>query len=147
MLPDIDEDAEVHNFHALSRCRQVLAIVRQFFAIVLVPPVMGSLLGIFVSLIPPLHGLFVDITEQRDQAPLGFVFDALSRLGQAAVPLNLIVLGSNLSAGGDFKAMPLFTLVCVVLAKMVIVPSLVTASVFGLSHAFGTGAGIVPEAW
>ena len=62
------------------------------------PPVVGALLGMFVASFPKLRGVFVDMIDRDDTAPLEWLFDALYNVGQAAVPINMMILGCNLSA-------------------------------------------------
>ena len=61
------------------------------------PPVVGALAGIFVAA-TPLRGMFVDLVDRGSHAPLQFFFDGLYTVGVAAVPINMIILGCNLSA-------------------------------------------------
>lgn len=67
------------------------------------PPVCGALLGILVSLFPALRNIWVSASLSpstsnavRD-APLGWLFDAIVALGKSAIPINMAVLGANLS--------------------------------------------------
>ena len=46
----------------------------------------------------PLRGIFVDIEDRNSDAPLQWLFDGLYAVGQAAVPINMIILGCNLNA-------------------------------------------------
>ena len=62
------------------------------------PPVVGAILGMVVASIPDLRGLFVDLIDRSDDAPLEWFFDGLYAVGQAAVPINMMILGCNLSA-------------------------------------------------
>ena len=62
------------------------------------PPVVGAILGMIVASIPELRGIFVDLIDRSDDAPLEWFFDGLYAVGQAAVPINMMILGCNLSA-------------------------------------------------
>ena len=64
------------------------------------PPVVGALLGIFVAA-TPLRGIFVDLIDRGSHAPLQFFFDGLYAVGLTAVPINMMILGCNLSASYD----------------------------------------------
>jgi predicted permease len=75
-------------------CETCLKVVRRC----LQPPVVGALLGLFVASFPGLRGIFVDIVDRTGDAPLEWFFDGLYAVGQAAVPLNMMILGCNLSA-------------------------------------------------
>mmetsp|Transcript_16391 Transcript_16391/g.29823 ORF Transcript_16391/g.29823 Transcript_16391/m.29823 type:complete len:444 (-) Transcript_16391:67-1398(-) len=62
------------------------------------PPVIAAMLGLFIASIGPLRNIFVDTFDRDDDALLEWAFDAIYTVGQAAVPLNMIILGCNLSA-------------------------------------------------
>lgn len=102
------------------------------------PPVIGALLGIFVAA-TPLRGIFVDLVDRGSHAPLQFFFDGLYHVGIAAVPINMMILGCNLSAsyssqpkkpttevpGEPRKPSNLLstrTLIAIVIGKMLIMP-------------------------
>ncbi|CAB9512097.1 expressed unknown protein [Seminavis robusta] len=105
----------------LSRCLQ--------------PPVVGALAGIFVAA-TPLRGVFVDLVDRSSSAPLEWFFDGLYAVGQAAVPINMIILGCNLSAsymtqkasdgkGADSKKSNLLSqkaMISIVIGKMLVMP-------------------------
>jgi predicted permease len=62
------------------------------------PPVVGALLGMLVASQPWLRGLLVDLVDRGGHAPLQWFFDGLHSVGQTAVPINMMILGCNLSA-------------------------------------------------
>ncbi len=66
------------------------------------PPVIGALLGI-VCAVTPVRGILVDIVDRDASAPLQWLFDGLYAVGQAAVPINMMILGSNLSASHQLQ--------------------------------------------
>jgi hypothetical protein len=96
------------------------------------PPVIGALMGLLVVSIPPLRGVLVDTVTRKSNAPLQFVFDGLLTLGQAAIPINMVILGASLLPKG--KKIPESanvvhagdlarkSLVGIVVGKMVIMP-------------------------
>lgn len=93
------------------------------------PPVIGALLGLFVASIPQLRGLFVDLRTRSDSAPLEWFFDGIYSIGLAAVPINMCILGINLSITSMKTKMDLAaaeiskkTIVAVVIGKMVVMP-------------------------
>ncbi len=94
------------------------------------PPVIGALLGLFVASQPHIRGLFVDLIDRAAHAPLEWMFDGLYHVGEAAVPINMIILGCNLSASypskyEDTSKMSLFsteTTIAIVIGKMVVMP-------------------------
>ena len=60
----------------------------------LTPPVVAALSGALVGLLPFGPQLVV-----KPASPFGWAFAAAAKLGAAAVPLNLLVLGASLSKG------------------------------------------------
>ena len=75
-------------------CSLVLGqVLRQ----VLQPPVVGAASGFLVASVSPLRAQLVDMTDRNGNAPLEWAFAALFAVGQAAVPINMIILGVNLS--------------------------------------------------
>jgi len=77
--------------HLCETCTKVIKRCLQ-------PPVVGALLGLFFASFPTLRGILVDIVDRTGDAPLEWFFDGLYTTGQAAVPLNMMILGCNLSA-------------------------------------------------
>lgn len=114
--------------------------IRNVFDRCFQPPVVGSILGIIAAM-TPIRGLFVDIVDRRSDAPLQWMFDGLYSVGQTAVPINMMILGCNLSSdkksGNQSSSHGLFsgrTAVGIVLGKMVILPIIGILSVFILKH-------------
>ena len=89
------------------------------------PPVVGAMLGLFVAA-TPLRGIFVDVVDRSSDAPLQWFFDGLYHVGQAAVPLNMMILGCNLSASHFGSSEKLFlstnTMLAIVVGKMLVMP-------------------------
>jgi predicted permease len=103
------------------------------------PPVVGALGGIFCAM-TPLRGYFVDIVDRSAHAPLQWLFDALYAVGQTAVPINMMILGCNLSASSmnadheqktsksdssfpdNANLLSTKTMVWIVIGKMIIMP-------------------------
>ena len=99
--------------------------IPKFLAAALQPPVVGSLLGLFVAAIPPVRALFVDITAGNKPALLGWLFDAIVCAGQASVPVGMAVLGANLSLTVQSKnrhSVASSTVAAVLVGKMIILP-------------------------
>lgn len=88
---------------------------------VLQPPVVASLLAIGVAA-SPLRGAFVDPTADHI-APLQFLADGMQRLGAAAVPINMLILGASLSRGAHWKTLPLGLNMSVAVSKMAVMPA------------------------
>lgn len=82
------------------------------------PPVVGALVGMLCALYTPLRSTIVNQFE--------FIFDGLYSVGQAAVPINMMILGCNLGSSQTTlsKAMPMDTMVGIVIGKLLVVPLL-----------------------
>jgi predicted permease len=97
----------------------------------LTPPVVGALLGMVVAA-TPLRGIFIDLQHRADKAPLEWLFDGIYSVGQAAIPLNMMILGMNLSASqnavDESKLLSMPTMIGIVIGKMVIMPLIGIAS-------------------
>jgi len=105
--------------------------VTEILSNALVPPVIATLVGLVVGL-TPLRDLLLDLKDQDGDAPLEFVYDGLYLLGQAAVPVNLLVLGGTLASGADFQALPLRVGAAIAVSKLVLLPALMTLVVYAL---------------
>ena len=103
------------------------------------PPVIGAVLGLIVAS-TRLRGSFVDIVNRADAAPLEWMFDGLYSVGQSAVPINMLILGCNLSASTLSKKsapnpnlLSNKTMAAIVIGKMVLMPVLGILSCWILS--------------
>lgn len=116
-----------------DRCGKRLKHILFMF---LSPPVAATLLGILVAFIRPLQNQFVNLNDWTlpDKRALDWVYNAIRTLGQAAVPVNLLMLGSNLSKGADFSALPVRMAIGLTLTKMLLQPALVAFFVFCVSR-------------
>ena len=122
------------------------------------PPVIGAVMGLFVAS-TPLRGIFVDLINRADAAPLEWVFDGLCKymlkfitiltlfadcVGQAAVPVNMIILGCNLSASSlsskpnehkkNSNLLSNQTMLAIIIGKMLVMPIIGMISCFILSY-------------
>jgi predicted permease len=94
------------------------------------PPVIGALLGLFVASMPALRGILVDTVTRANQAPLQWFYDGLYSLGQAAVPINMVILGSSLIPSNKkdvdddmaIQMLPKRSMIGIVIGKMVVLP-------------------------
>lgn len=94
------------------------------------PPVIAILVGLAIGLCPypqpyGLRQLLVDVASQDGDASLQFIFKGLYQLGDAAVPINLVILGATLADGGALGELSLKTNFLIVIAKMVLMPIIV----------------------
>lgn len=102
------------------RKREVMwTVLRRVFP----PPVVAALLGLFVALIEPLRGIFVDLVHRDGDSPFEWFFDGIVKLGAAAVPINMIVLGSALAKGAR-KTISIRLALSVAFGKLIVMPSI-----------------------
>ena len=132
------------------------------------PPVTAAVLGLFIASFHNLRGMFVNIYgDKGKRAPLQFLFDGIytvcscglcgcftsndlifsqffSQVGQSAVPINMIILGINLSStfqkkskrvvGKDDADLSNKTMFALVVAKMIVMPIIGILSTWFLEH-------------
>ena len=77
--------------------RGTCGTLQNIFDRCLQPPVLGAIAGIAVA-VTPARGIFVDLVDRDSDAPLQWLFDGLYSVGLTAVPINMMILGCNLSA-------------------------------------------------
>lgn len=95
------------------------------------PPVVGGIAGIICA-VSPARGVFVDLVHRNSSAPLQWLFDGLYAVGLTAVPINMIILGCNLSSSSPAKQatvdekstnmLSTRTMVGIVVGKMIVQP-------------------------
>lgn len=131
---DIQQSATGDTWHTLrnilDRCLQ--------------PPVVGAIAGIVVAVLPGVRGIFVDLVDRDSDAPLQWLFDGLYAVGLTAVPINMLILGANLSASlkslhqqrkdgivpaaakdeGKSGLMSFSTMLGIVIGKMIVLPTI-----------------------
>jgi len=98
------------------------ALVQTLVERVFPPPVIAALLGMLVNFMYPLRGLLVD-SNRKEGAIFQWVFNGLKKIGQAAVPINMFILGNTLTSGISSGSVPMRTAIVVTLAKMVVMPT------------------------
>jgi auxin efflux carrier family protein len=90
------------------------------------PPVIGAIAGIICASFPWLRGLFVDLDDRDSDAPLQFLFDGLYAIGTTAVPINMMILGCNLSSSTTpsqtASTLSMTTMVGIMVGKMIVMP-------------------------
>jgi predicted permease len=124
--PNVGVPSDVLGFDKICECCTIVG--KQLFQ----PTIVASVLGIFVAWIPALRHVLVDIHRAKSHAPLGWLFDALHSVGQAAIPINMIMLGSTLSQGlssipDDFQWAPNLA---IAFGRLVIVPAIAMLTLF-----------------
>ena len=95
------------------------------------PPAMGAVLGFCVASYAPARGLFVDLQSRADNAPLEWIFDGMRALAASAIPVNMCVVGVNLSMASQQRSSRSSSkdelvdnkvILAVVLGKMLLMP-------------------------
>lgn len=109
--------------------------LRQLVSSALVPPVIAILCSFTICMLhihgyPFLKELFVDTDDFENDHALEWLFDAIKTLGKAAVPLNMLVLGSGLGNIPNFSSIPWPSTIALVFAKLVVHPALGFGLVF-----------------
>lgn len=84
---------------------------------ILQPPIMASVLAMFIGIIPFLKQLIL-----TDDAPFFFITDSCIILGGAMVPCIMIALGGNLIGGPGNSKIGMRTTVAIVFARLFLVP-------------------------
>jgi predicted permease len=74
----------------------VVETAKAIFQKALQPPVIASLAGRLFA-ITPISSILVDNVDRDDDAPLEWFYDGIYTVGQAAIPINMIILGANLA--------------------------------------------------
>ena len=127
------EAAKAPDDPVLGQWRRVVASLRAVGGRVASPPIYGIAVGLVLGLTPPLRGLVVSTTEQK--APLRCLMQAARLLGNAAIPINTMLLGASLSKGPTWHAVRRSTIAGVVLCKLVVLPLIALLLVGALSSA------------
>lgn len=105
--------------------KRIISMLKNFIS----PVSFTLILSIAVAMSPPLKALFVKSTfhipnAPDGQPPLSFVMDTVSYIGNASVPLGLILLGATI-ARLEIKSMPegfWKTAIGITIARLVILP-------------------------
>eukprot|EP00191_Tetraselmis_sp_GSL018_P013793 CAMPEP_0177580568 /NCGR_PEP_ID=MMETSP0419_2-20121207/1633_1 /TAXON_ID=582737 /ORGANISM="Tetraselmis sp., Strain GSL018" /LENGTH=412 /DNA_ID=CAMNT_0019069451 /DNA_START=389 /DNA_END=1628 /DNA_ORIENTATION=- len=113
----------------VSSLQAVMVRVRGFVSATFQPPVVASLIGMLIA-VTPARGIFVDVVTRNGDAPLQFLTDGIMRIGQAAVPINMLILGASLSKGADWTTVPWSLNLSIAVSKLCVMP------VVGVSMAF-----------
>ena len=98
---------------------------------ILPPPSVAAVSGMVVALVTPLRGLLVDLKDRDDDAPLEWLFDGVQSIGQAAVPINMFILGNSLAKRvfqeehrASSSGVPRRARFAVAFAKLAVMPSI-----------------------
>ncbi|KAI5081765.1 hypothetical protein GOP47_0002227 [Adiantum capillus-veneris] len=81
------------------------------------PPVSSSIIALIIGATPMLKNLLL-----ADGAPLSFLTDSMSILGNAMIPCILLALGGNLEGGPGSSKLGLRTTIAITLTRLFIMP-------------------------
>lgn len=98
----------------------------------------GAIAGILCAL-TPLRGIFVDLVDRDGDTPLEWFFDGLYAVGLTAIPINMMLLGCNLSSSSQMQQLqsipttelidrrntgllPTSTMVGIMVGKLIVLP-------------------------
>ncbi|KAK3288415.1 hypothetical protein CYMTET_4108 [Cymbomonas tetramitiformis] len=130
------EDDDMESLAPTNSMQSMLMLGRKMVSNGMQPPVVASLLGLVVALFPGARGLLVDTADHDDDRPMEWLFDGIRKVGQAAVPINMIILGASLSRGANLKEIPLRSNIAVLISKMVVMPAIGVGTYFFLKAVF-----------
>jgi predicted permease len=107
--------------------RATLAVMQRVAS----PPIYGIIAGLCIGLLPWMRALLVGertavacgAETDAPQAPLRFLMQASQLMGDAAIPVNTMLLGASLSKGPAWREVPLRLTVAVVLCKLALMPA------------------------
>ncbi|CAK0857758.1 unnamed protein product [Prorocentrum cordatum] len=85
----------------------------------------------------PLNAFLFPNADPGSKRVFDWVYQGLRSISNAAVPVNLLMLGANLSKGADFGALPLSTSVALATTKMILQPAVVMCLVWLVSRVVG----------
>jgi predicted permease len=96
----IDDSASLNQPEATASIKKKVTLI---LTKLLPPPVIAALLGITVTAIPQLRGLLVNLqpNDESVAVPFGWLFNGINIIGGAAIPINMVILGVNLSMAAD----------------------------------------------
>eukprot|EP00927_Polykrikos_kofoidii_P019435 TRINITY_DN19086_c0_g1_i1.p1 TRINITY_DN19086_c0_g1~~TRINITY_DN19086_c0_g1_i1.p1 ORF type:complete len:415 (-),score=42.33 TRINITY_DN19086_c0_g1_i1:98-1342(-) len=101
-------------------CLTIRAVLRA----ALVPPVIGVLLGFVLAIHEPIRSFIVDTRDFDNDGLFEWLFNAIQAFGNAAVPMNMLVLGSSLASTPSCSAINWRLTLSVVFSKLVLHPTL-----------------------
>ena len=111
----------------------IFGTLRKIFKDLISPVSLSILISFPITLTPKLKALFVLVPGSQmpstpdGQPPLSFVLDATSFIGNSAIPLALICLGSSLARlhipkKGEWKKLPLGAIGSLAAGKLLVMP-------------------------
>jgi predicted permease len=123
---------------ASSQPKTLPVKVKELLKAIFSPPVVAVCFGVLIGLSPPVHSIFVDRNDFDNDRPLEFLFNAIRDFGQAAVPMQMMVLGASLASIPSFASIQWPATIAVTFCKLVVHP----AAGFGIIYLVDTAGGI-----
>lgn len=117
--------------------------LQEFAGVIFTPPVIAILLALVLGIIDAVRSLLVDIFSYSNDAVLEWAFNAINAFGEAAVPMNMLVLGAGLANVPKLSAIHWPSTIAVILVKMVIYPAVAFGFIAGMIYS-GLIAWMVP---
>lgn len=94
------------------------------------PPVIAVILGVVVGVVKPLRNQLVDYHDFDGDRPLQWGFNAVASFGQAAVPVNMMILGAALANTPSFSSIHWPSTISTAFSKLVLCPAIAFAVVY-----------------
>ncbi len=115
--------------------RPAIVYLRAIRDAFLKPAVIAALTAMVIAF-TPIHDILVDLKDRDNDAPLQWLFNAIRSTGRAAVPINMLVLGTTLAKGARWNSVRLSTNLLIALSRLVIMPciGIVTVKVLARMH-------------
>ncbi|GAX80754.1 hypothetical protein CEUSTIGMA_g8189.t1 [Chlamydomonas eustigma] len=112
----------------LQKTMSVLKATRDAF---LTPPILSSVAALVVGQIPALKAALFSPSGQ-----LHLIGEVANVFGECLIPSVMLMLGANLSKGPGAGEVPALSLICTVIARLVVLPTVGTACILG-AHSLG----------
>lgn len=142
-LTPVQESAEPPSKHSV-RARKALKIMKSMARSFCMPASLAIVISFPIALINPLKALFVEVDgyymhpAPDGEPPLGVIYDFAEFVGAAAVPLNLICLGSALARlnvpRSQWPNLPLGAISWLAIGRMLLMPIFGVLICEGLIH-------------
>lgn len=127
------EEEDIRTSPPSTQRNEIFHILSKIGQKAMQPPAIGAIVGFVAASIPVLRGLFVSLSHRDDNAPLEWIFDGILALAKSAIPVNMCVVGVNLSIAaqrqGTKESASHKTIAAVVIGKMLIMPLVGVATV------------------
>ncbi|KAJ3358012.1 Protein M3 [Entophlyctis luteolus] len=111
---------EIHDDERFDK-QKFLASLKHWVLMCLNPNMVATVVGLFVTLIPALRNLFYDGNTASTQ-PLGFLFNALELVGNGAVAIGLLNVGSALGRLQFKNFAPTRVILGITLSRLILMP-------------------------